>query len=260
MTSWTAPCNLPPGLVKSFWNSIRTTAVDEGFIDNWGLDLELDNLAQLHQHQKASLSAIELQFAALFASRMAFLRRMMNFMGNLRISAAAVLLLGGCAHQPMTETVTISGGQNLRLTRIGAGFVKAENERLVVDEAGLTTYRTEGKNFVRWQFAILPKREIALRLVRIEDVTGDNPVLVLEDRAPQIDEKRWSHQSDLIRANIRSIPWLFEFGRTTRILRITVREANGKTWTLYQAVLFTPKAKKDFRVLMGPETSETPAR
>lgn len=181
---------------------------------------------------------------------------MVVFMGNLRISAAAaaILLLSGCAHQPMTEIIAVSGGQNLRFTRVGAGFVKAENERFVVDEAGLTTYRTGGKNFVRWQFAIMPKRETAPQEVKIEDVTNDNPVLILEDRAPRIDERRWSRQSDLIRANTQSIPWLFEFVRTTRVFRITVRETNGKTSVLYQAVLFTPKAKKDFRVLMGPET------
>jgi len=181
---------------------------------------------------------------------------MVIFMGNLRISAAAaaILLLSGCAHQPMTETIAVSGGQNLRFTRVGAGFVKAENERFVVDEAGLTTYRTEGKNFVRWQFAIMPKRDSALQEVKIEDVTNDKPVFILEDRAPRIDERRWSRQSDLIRGNTQSIPWLFEFVRTTRVFRITVRETNGKTSVLYQAVLFTPKAKKDFRVLMGPET------
>jgi hypothetical protein len=180
---------------------------------------------------------------------------MVIFMGNLRISAAAMLLLGGCAHQPLTENLPVSGGQNLTFTRVGAGFVKAENESLVVDEAGLTIYRTEGKNFVRWQFAIMPKQETTLRTVRIEDVTGDRPVLVLEDRAPRIDERRWSMQSALIRASPRTIPWLFEFGRTTRIFRITVRETSGKTSVLYQAVLFTPKAKKDLRVLMGPETA-----
>jgi hypothetical protein len=179
---------------------------------------------------------------------------MVIFMGKLRILAAAILLLGGCAHQPLTEPIAVSGGQNLTFTRVGTGFVKAENEHFVVDEAGLTTYRTEGKNFVRWQFAILPKQESAIRLVRIEDVTGDKPVLILEDRAPRIDERRWSRQSDLIRADTRSIPWLFEFGRTIRVFRITVRDSNSKASVLYQAVLFTPKAKKDFRVLMGPET------
>src|SRR5665647_550947 len=30
--SWTAPCSAPPSLVKSFWNSIMTSAVVAGFI------------------------------------------------------------------------------------------------------------------------------------------------------------------------------------------------------------------------------------
>jgi hypothetical protein len=181
---------------------------------------------------------------------------MIVFMGKLQIAASMVLLLLlGCARQPITEVVTVSGGQNLRFTRLGTGFVKAESDRFVVDEAGLTTYRTEGKNFVRWQFAILPKANSALQRIKIEDVTDENPVLILDDRAPIVEERRWTRQSDLIRASTRSIPWLFDFERTTRVLRFTVRETSGKTSTLYQAVLFTPKAKKDFRVLMGPETA-----
>ena len=170
-------------------------------------------------------------------------------------SAITALFLFGCARQPTTEAVTVSGGQNLRFTRLGTGFVKAESDRFVVDEAGLTTYRTEGKNFVRWQFAILPKTESTIQQVKIEDVTGENPVLILDDRAPVVEERRWTRQSDLIRASVRLIPWLFESGRTTRVFRITIYETNGKKSALYQPVLFTPKAKKDFRVLMGPETA-----
>jgi hypothetical protein len=219
-----------------------------------GFDLKLGQSSATSPTPKG----FERQSEAVFASPTVLLRTMVVSMSNLRISAAAILLLGGCAHQTLTESIPISGGQSLTFTRVGTGFVKAENERFVVDEAGLTTYRTEGKNFVRWQFAIMPKQETALRMVRIEDVTDDSPILVLEDRAPGIDERRWSRQSDLVRANPRLIPWLFEFERTTRVFRITVRETNGKTSILYQAVLFTPKAKKDFRVLMGPETPETP--
>src|SRR6266516_479664 len=41
MTSWTAPCNAPPSDVKSFWNSISTTAVDFGSVAMWApLDRE----------------------------------------------------------------------------------------------------------------------------------------------------------------------------------------------------------------------------
>src|SRR5262245_40285184 len=35
MTSWTAPWSAPPSDVKSFWNSISTTAVDFGSVAIW---------------------------------------------------------------------------------------------------------------------------------------------------------------------------------------------------------------------------------
>jgi hypothetical protein len=168
---------------------------------------------------------------------------------------AGALLVGGCVHQPATETVAVSGGQNLTFTRVGPGFVKAENDRFVLDESGLTTYRTGGKNFVRWRFAIMPRRPAMVRLVRIDDITGEKPVLILEDRAPRFEERSWMGESNLIPAKTESIPWLFEAGRTIRVFRITLREVGNKSFILYQPVLFTGKAKKEFRVLMGPETA-----
>jgi hypothetical protein len=171
------------------------------------------------------------------------------------LTAILVLLTVGCVHQPTTETVTVSGGRNITFTRLGPGFVKAENESFVVDESGLTTYRTGGKNFVRWKFAIMPRRPVAVSLVKIEDITGDQPVPILEDRSPRFEERSWVGESNLIPARTESIPWLFEAGRTVRVFRITLQATGNKTSTLYQPVLFTGKAKKDFRVLMGPETA-----
>jgi hypothetical protein len=171
------------------------------------------------------------------------------------LGALLILLVGACVHQPTSETVTVSGGQNMTFTRVGPGFVKAENASFVVDESGLTTYRTGGRNFVRWKFAIMPRRLVAVRLVRIEDVTADQPVPILEDQSPRFEERAWFGESNLIPARTESIPWLFEAGRTVRIFRITLQETGHRTSTLYQPVLFTGKAKNDFRVLMGPETA-----
>jgi hypothetical protein len=178
------------------------------------------------------------------------------FMAKIQaLMAILVLLTVGCVHQPITEAVTVSGGQSITFTRVGPGFVKAENESFVVDESGLTTYRTGGKNFVRWKFAIMPRKPVSVRLVKIEDITGDQPIPILEARYPRFEERSWVGESNLIPARTESIPWLFDAGRTIRVFRITLQETTSKTSTLYQAVLFTGKAKKDFRVLMGPETA-----
>ena len=161
--------------------------------------------------------------------------------------------LVGCAHQEVTEQIAIAGHGVVTFKRIGNEFVKAENNRFAVVEAGLTTYRTEGKNFVRWQFAIRPKPEAQLAVVEVEDVTGKRPSLLIKDEHPQIEELQWSQQSPLIRATPNLVPWLFKPEETTRVFRITVTEPDGKQSSVYQATRYNADAKNKFRIMMGPE-------
>ena len=172
-----------------------------------------------------------------------------------------VILLGfvGCAPQEITEQISIAGRRSVTFRRIGNEFVKAENDRFAVVEAGLTTYRTEGKNFVRWQFTIRPRPDTQLAMVEVEDVTGRRPALMIKDEHPQIEELQWSQQSSLIRATPALVPWLFSPNETTRVFRITVTEPDGKRSSVYQATRYSAEAKKKFRILMGPELQNPPA-
>ena len=172
-----------------------------------------------------------------------------------------VILLGfvGCAPQEITEQISIAGRRSVTFRRIGNEFVKAENDRFTVVEAGLTTYRTEGKNFVRWQFTIRPRPDTQLAMVEVEDVTGRRPALIIKDEHPQIEELQWSQQSPLVRATPPLVPWLFSPNETTRVFRITVTEPDGKRSSVYQATRYSAEAKNKFRVLMGPELQNPPA-
>ena len=171
-----------------------------------------------------------------------------------------VILLGfvGCAHQEVTEQIAVAGHGSVMFKRIGSEFAKAENDRFAVVEAGLTTYRTAGKNFVRWQFTIRPRPETQLAVVEVEDVTGRRPSLLIKDEHPQIEELQWSGQSQLIRATPSLVPWLFTPQESTRVFRITVTEPDGKRSSVYQATRYSADAKKKFRILMGPELQNPP--
>ena len=171
-----------------------------------------------------------------------------------------VILLGfvGCVPQEVTEQIAVAGHRSITFKRVGNEFVKAENDRFAVVEAGLTTYRTEGKNFVRWQFAIRPRPETQLAIVEVEDVTGRRPMLLTKDEHPQIEELQWMGQSQLIRATPALVPWLFNPDEITRVFRITVTEPDGKRSSVYQATRYNADAKKKFRILMGPELQNPP--
>jgi hypothetical protein len=166
--------------------------------------------------------------------------------------------LVGCAQQEVTEQIRITGHRFVACKRIGDQFVNSENDRFVVTEAGLTTYRTGGKNFVRWQFAIRPTPATQLATVEVEDVTGRRAVLLIKDEHPQIEELQWMQQSQLIRAIPALVPWLFNPVESTHVFRITVTEPDGKRSVVYQATRYNPEAKTKFRVMMGPDLQTPP--
>lgn len=163
-------------------------------------------------------------------------------------------MLAACTHLEHSTTVAIAGDGYIRLTRLGESFAQAEDSRYVVTESGLTTFRRGGRNFVRWQFSIRVKRPTSLADVRVEEVSGNAPVLILEDHKPRVDQTYWTKQSALIPANPQALPWLYNAGATLRIFRLTVTDAGGRTSTLYQPANFTWKAKEAIRFQMGPET------
>jgi hypothetical protein len=167
--------------------------------------------------------------------------------------AFSCALLAGCLQPTVQVSLPVAGNQTQTFTRIGPQFVFCENSELAVEEAGLTTYRTEGKNYVRWTFSVRPKTSERFRSVLVEDVTGAQPVTLIDDRTPQMGEVHWTAQSALIRATADQVPWLFDNAETVRVFRITVQFANGTASTLYQPTRFTPKSKQDLFDLMGPE-------
>jgi hypothetical protein len=174
------------------------------------------------------------------------------------ICSLILLSLVGCAHQEVTEQIAVAGHGSVAFKRIGSEFAKAENDRFAVVEAGLTTYRTAGKNFVRWQFTIRPRPETQLAVVEVEDVTGRRPTLLIKDEHPQIEELQWTQQGPLVRATRVLVPWLFAPQESTHVFRITVTEPDGKRSSVYQATRYSADAKKKFRILMGPELQNPP--
>jgi hypothetical protein len=163
-------------------------------------------------------------------------------------------MIAACTHVEHSTTVAVAGDGHIRLTMVGETFAQAEDDRYVVTESGLTTFRRGGRNFVRWQFSIRVKRPTPLADIKIEEVSGNAPVLVLEDRQPHLDHTYWTKQSALVPASPQALPWLYDPETTLRIFRVTITDISGRRSVLYQPASFNHKAKEAIRFQMGPET------
>ena len=170
---------------------------------------------------------------------------------TLPILVIPLLLWSGCTSSSPQGSIPIAGGQSVRLGRQGAGFKPAENDRVVVTDADLHAVTYDGKHYVRWTFSIRPKQAAVLSVIRIEDVTDAVPLLLVNDVAPQQDGGKWTGNAGLMEPSSTSVRWLYEPKETVRVFRFTITEVDGRSYVLYQGVLYSPAAKGAIRAMVG---------
>jgi hypothetical protein len=170
----------------------------------------------------------------------------MSYLSRL-LMVISLLWWAGCASSSPQLSIPIAGGQSVRLGRQGPGFKPAENDRVVVTEAGLQTVNLDGNYYVRWAFSIRAKQVAEFSAIRIEDVTGTTPLLLVNDVSPQQEEGRWTQNAGLMELSSTSIRWLYQPNETVRVFRFTISEVNGRSYVLYQGVLYSPAAKEVIR-------------
>ncbi len=126
----------------------------------------------------------------------------------------------------------------------------AENNRIIITDAGLQAVNLDGNYYVRWSFAMRPKQAAVLSAVRIEDVSDPTPLLLVNDVAPQVDAGKWTENAGLMELSSSSVRWLFEPKETVRIFRFTISDSDGQRDVLYQAVQYTPASKEAIRAMV----------
>jgi hypothetical protein len=172
-------------------------------------------------------------------------------LNSLSILLMPLLLCMGCGSTSPGPSILISGGQSVSLGRQGTGFKPAENDRVVITDAGLQTVNLDGNYYLRWAFSIQPKQATELTAIRIEDVTDSAPLLLVNDVAPQLDGGKWTENAGLMELSSASLRWLFAPKETVRVFRCTITEVDGRSYVLYQGVWYSPAAKNAIRAVVG---------
>ena len=158
---------------------------------------------------------------------------------------------GGCASSPPQSSVGIAGGGSVSLERSGAGFKQAANDRVGVSDASLQAVNFDGHYYVRWTFAIRPKLATELTNIRIQDVSGASPLLLVNDVAPQQVAGIWRENAGLMEVSSPDASWLLDPKETVRVFKFTISEPNGQSYVLYQGALQSPATKEAIRRMIG---------
>ncbi|ATC63026.1 hypothetical protein CMV30_03070 [Nibricoccus aquaticus] len=88
-----------------------------------------------------------------------------------------------------------------------------------------------------------------LKKVVVEEVSGKEAQVMVEDLAPKAEKGRWIGNSKPIEVSKRASPWIFSKKDTTMIFRFTLEfEEDSKPLEIYQAAVFGAETKSLFQL------------
>jgi hypothetical protein len=162
-----------------------------------------------------------------------------------------LLLVGiGCASKEFSYATTVSGGEQLRFT-FSAGRpapVRADGYQIL--DAGIRPEGAEKKVVCGFMF-LDENVNRPLKSVKVEDVTEEKPILLLEDLAPKLENKRWVAVTKPYTAESPEIKWVFYIADSVLVYRFTITSADGRTVVLHQAAMVPAWVKGLIRAMFG---------
>jgi hypothetical protein len=124
----------------------------------------------------------------------------------------------------------------------------AENEFVRIEGADLFTTGgpKEAKGLVL-SFLFYVKKPLTLTRVRVEDVTANPPVLLVDDKAPKVktskNDKFWTGRAPSHALNAENYPWIFDGRNTKKKFRFTVSSKEVPDMVLQQSAEYDRREK-----------------
>ncbi len=155
-----------------------------------------------------------------------------------------VLLVLASSLAASTKTLTVLGDKKVK-TQWSGGMPKAMRTKgIETNVTGIII--SNGKIVPTFGFDITSKKKPVK--VRVEDVTGAEAVLLLEDSAPVIEDSHWKGNSAPKEITPDGVPWLFTSGDTLTVFRFTVELAgDSEPVVIYQPSVFKEASKVSLR-------------
>lgn len=162
---------------------------------------------------------------------------------------ASSLFLAGCVSTgDVYAVVTIVGGEKLRVplsqpvpNAKGDGFEVGAVRFEPVPHTQALTFRGELKLL----------KPATLKRVTIEDIAGEQPMLILDDRNPAVENAAWKGTVTPLSINDTRIAWLRSLENSIPVYRFTIETSDGRKVMLNQPSMFPSFLKAQIRQTLG---------
>lgn len=174
-----------------------------------------------------------------------------------RVWLAAALLASmwaGCATGEYTYIKTTSYGDKLRIPLVRGMPEKAKKDGIQIIAAVLMPSREREKKEAFYIFTFADESGVVPKSVKIEDVSDERPMVVLEDLEPAyLEGKVWTSKPKMLTANDPEIGWTQYVGETFRVFRFTITKPDGREIVLHQGMQVPAWMKLSMRKTLGLE-------
>jgi hypothetical protein len=119
-----------------------------------------------------------------------------------------------------------------------------ENDFFKIENAGFQADTSKSRPTLKYAFMFLLKKPIKILRVRVEDVSGNPPVLLVDDTTPKISGSRWRAMTPARPMTPDNFPWMFDASSTRKSFRVTVSTLGQGDIVLVQPTKFYASVKK----------------
>lgn len=143
-----------------------------------------------------------------------------------------------------TKILTVLGDKKIKTQWSGKMPKAMRAQGIETNVTGIII--SDGKLVPTFGFDITSKKK--LLHVRVEDVTGKEAVLMVEDSSPVVERAHWKGDSTPRELTSEGVPWLFTSGDTLTVFRFTMMlEGNADPVVIYQPSVFSESSKVQLR-------------
>ena len=163
--------------------------------------------------------------------------------------AGVILAPEAFAQQKQTLQLKIAEGRTISATFDDRGPFPAEDARVKVEVAGiLVRFREDRKEpQLVWNFSFRAKVSQLLSGVKVDDVTEDPVVGLVNDSHPTLKENLWSGTAQPITINKETVPWLYDSKPMIKVFRFTIAYQDGNESILHQLAYYPASFKETVR-------------
>lgn len=157
----------------------------------------------------------------------------------------------GCATGDYAYVKTISTGERLQIPLKRGAPIMATKDDITVRHAGLIPSPKFEDKQLMYLFDLEDKNPVPAKAIRVEDVTDEKTILMVEDLNPKFEKQRWFTTSRKYSGDDPEMVWISQLGDTMRVFRFTVTKADGSKIVLNQGWMVPAWTKTPMRQALG---------